>query len=72
MNVPYANITMKKAVYVKVAIPVIISKTKNAKKINIPHCLEVDELDEKKCTRCLKRLSEPVDGKCVAPKTWVI
>jgi hypothetical protein len=33
VNVPYANITMKKAVYVKVAIPVIISKTKNAKKL---------------------------------------
>ena len=47
-------------------------KNKECKKINIPHCLEVDELDEKKCTRCLKRLSEPVDGKCIAPKTWVI
>jgi hypothetical protein len=33
VNVPYANITIKKAVYVKVAIPVITLKTKNAKKL---------------------------------------
>jgi hypothetical protein len=33
VNVPYANITMKKAVYVKVVIPVITLKTKNAKKL---------------------------------------
>ena len=33
VNVPYANITMKKVAYVKVVIPAIISKTKNAKKL---------------------------------------
>ena len=47
-------------------------KNKECKKITIPYCLHVDGSDENKCSACLKRLSDPVDGKCVAPKTWVI
>ena len=46
-------------------------KNNECKKITIPHCNSVDEKDETKCTRCLWILADPVDGKCIAPTTWI-
>jgi len=46
-------------------------KNKECIKITIPYCKEVDEKDDTKCIRCVSTLAKPVDGKCIAPTTWI-
>ena len=46
-------------------------KDNECKRITIPYCIKVDETDENKCTICVDHLADPVDGKCIAPTTWI-
>ena len=62
-NVPYANITMKKAVYVKVVIPAIISKTKNAKKYQVAYRTRKTVTKKKKVLKTYKKKTKKKDAK---------
>ena len=46
-------------------------KDNQCQKIAIENCIELDTKDQNKCAKCIEVLAEPVDGKCIAPTTWV-
>ena len=46
-------------------------KDNQCQKIAIEYCIELDTNDQNKCAKCLGILADPVDGKCIAPATWV-